>query len=57
MLDFRKGIFNEIWLILWDGELFFLNIALTFYPDRIFGQDFFKYTPLCDFLAIGHVFE
>ena len=38
-------------------NIFFRKIALTFYPDRIFGQDFFYTNALCDFLAIEHVFE
>ena len=38
-------------------ELFVWKIALTFYPDRILGQDFLCTNALCDFLSIGHVFE
>ena len=33
------------------------KIALTFFLDRIFGQDFFCTYALCDFLSTEHVFE
>ena len=38
-------------------QLCFRKIALTFFPDRIFGQDFFYTSALFDFLATEHVFE
>ena len=39
------------------ANFFFHKIALTFYLDRIFGQDFFLTYALCDFLSTEHVFE
>ena len=38
-------------------ELFVWKMALTFYPDQLFGQGFLCANALCDFLSIGHVFE
>ena len=59
--DLPQGIFNGIWLIFLRWQTFrgfcFRKNALTFFWNRIFGQDFFLTYALCDFLSTEHVFE